>query len=207
MEYFKNLLNENKKLSQEFCKSLKKICLVESGDGSHAKDFNIDGEVTNNPSKVSDGFVSYYSSIITELRKHLFPLNEIAWRKVKSIPTKTNKSFKFNYFPRAMIEFQLTKLQQSNAGALDNLPPGLLKYSAKQISLLWYIINSSMNTGVFSSSWKIAKVTPVYKPGSVNKIENYCPVSILSVVLKVMEKEVQKQFSLYLEENKLISDF
>ena len=76
---------------------------------------------------MSDGFVSYYSSIITELRKHLFPLNEIAWRKVKSIHTKTNKSFKFKYFPRATIEFQLTKLQQSNAGALDNLPPGLLK--------------------------------------------------------------------------------
>ena len=65
----------------------------------------------------------------------------------------------------------------------------------------------SMNTGVFSSSWKIAKVTPIYKSGSVNKIENYCPVSILSVVSKVIEKEVQKQFSLYLEENKLISDF
>ena len=56
-----------------------------------------------------------------------------------------------------------------------------------------------MNTGVFPSSWKIAKVTPVYKSGSVKEIENYRPVSILSVVSKVMEKEVRKQFSVYLE--------
>ena len=64
-----------------------------------------------------------------------------------------------------------------------------------------------MNTGVFPSTSQIAKVTPVYKSGSVNKIENYRPVSILSVVSKVMEKEVHKQFSVYLEENRLIWDF
>ena len=39
----------------------------------------------------------------------------------------------------------------------------------------------SINTGVFPSSWKIAKVTPVQKSGSVNEIENYHPVSIISV--------------------------
>ena len=99
---------------------------------------SINGEVTNNPSKVSNGFVSYYTSIITELKKRLFPLNEITWRKVKSIPTKTNKRFKFNYIPRATIEFQLTKLQPSKADGLDNLPPGLLKDSAKNKSPPYY---------------------------------------------------------------------
>ena len=82
----------------------------------------MNGEVTNNTSKASNEFVSYYTSIITELKKHLFPLNEIAWRKVKSIPTKTNKRFKFNYIPRATIEFQLKKLQRSKVAGLDNLP-------------------------------------------------------------------------------------
>ena len=82
------MLNENK-LPREFWKTLKKIYPVKSGEGGHIKNFNIDGEVTNNPSKVSNSFVSYYTSIITELKKHLFPLNETEWRQVKSIPTKT----------------------------------------------------------------------------------------------------------------------
>ena len=119
------MLNKNKKLPQEFWKTLKKIYPLKSGDGGHTKNLNIDGEVTNNPLKVSNGFVSYYTSIITELKKHLFPLNEIVWRKVKSIRTKTNEKFKFNYIPRATIEFQLTKLQGSKAAGLDNLPPKL----------------------------------------------------------------------------------
>ena len=149
----------------------------------------------------------FWPTGITELKKHLFPLDEIAWRKVKSIPTKTNKRFKFNYIPGATIEFQLTKLQRSKAAGLVNLPPRSLKESAKEISSsLCYIINRSINNGVFPSSWKIAKVTPVYKSGSVKEIENYSPVSILSVVSRVMEKEVHKQFSVYLEKNKLISD-
>ena len=67
-------------------------------------------------------------------------------------------------------------------------------------------IKQVYNTGVFPSWWKIAKVTPVYKSGCVKEIENYRPVSILPVVSKVMEKEVHKQFSVYPEENKLISD-
>ena len=133
-------------------------------------------------------------------------MNEIARRIVKSIPTKTNKRFKFNYTPRQTTEFQPKNLQRSKAAGLDILPPGF--YSARGISSsLCYIINRSIYTGVFPPTWKIAKVTPVYKSGSANKIENYSPVSILSVVSKVMEKEVHKQFSVYLEENKLISNF
>ena len=59
---------------------MKKIYSVKSGDGGHAKNFNIDREVTNNPSKVSNGLGSYYTSIITELKKHLFP-----WMKFRSV--------------------------------------------------------------------------------------------------------------------------
>ena len=73
--YFKNLLKE-KKIPQEL-EDLKKNYLVKLGNGGHAKNFNIDGEVTNNPSKESNGFVCYYTSIITELKKHLFLLNEV----------------------------------------------------------------------------------------------------------------------------------
>ena len=122
-------------------------------------------------------------------------MNEIAWRKVKSLPTKTNTRFKLNYIPRATTEFQLTKLQRSKAAGPDNLPTGLLQESAKEISSsLCYTINRSTNTGVFPSSRKIAKVTSVYKSGCVKDIENYRPVSILSVVSKVMEKEVINNF-------------
>ena len=124
------------------------------------------------------------------------------------MPTKTNEKFEFNYIPRAKKEFQLIKLQRSKAAGLDNLPPGLLKDWAKEISSsLCYIINRSINTEVFPSLWKIAKVVLACKSGSVKEIENYHPVSILSVESKVMEKEVHKQFLVYLEENKLISDF
>ena len=63
--YFKNLLNEKKKLSREFWKTLKMIYLVKSGEGGHAKNLNIDGEATNNSSKVSLDFVNYYTLIMT----------------------------------------------------------------------------------------------------------------------------------------------
>ena len=51
--------------------------------------------------------------------------------------------------------------------------------------------------------WSISDIKKNY----VNEIKNYHPVSILSVVSKVLEKEIHEQFSAYLEENNLISDF
>ena len=44
--YFKNLLKE-KKIPQEFWKTVKKNYLVKLGTGGHAKNFNIDGEDMN----------------------------------------------------------------------------------------------------------------------------------------------------------------
>ena len=61
--YFKNLVNENKKLPREFWKISKKIYPVKLGDGDHVKNFSINEEVRNNPSKVSNGFISYHASI------------------------------------------------------------------------------------------------------------------------------------------------
>ena len=51
--------------------------------------------------------------------------------------------------------------------------------------------------------WSISDIKKNY----VNEIKNYHPVSILSVVSKVLEKEIHEQFSAYLEENNMISDF
>ena len=102
---------------------------------------------------------------------------------MKPIPTKTDKGCKFNYIPIATIEFQQTKLQQSKVAGFDNLTTGLLKDLDKEVSSsLCCIINRPINTGVFPSSWKTAKVTPVDKAVSATKIKNYRPGSILYVV-------------------------
>ena len=70
---------------------------------------------------------------------------------------------------------------------------------------LWYIINSSIIEGEFPDSWKISKVTPIWKQkGSKKDKTNYRPVSNLKSASKVLEIIVNQQILRYFELNKLL---
>ena len=53
-------------------------------------------------------------------------------------------------------------------------------------------------------SMKYARVKPLYKKNSPLEVGNYRPVSILSIVSKVVEKGVYKQLINFLQENNLL---
>ena len=54
---------------------------------------------------------------------------------------------------------------------------------------------------------KTAKVVPLYKKNSKSEPENYRPVSILTVMSKILEKTVHKQLENYLKSEKLLYDY
>jgi hypothetical protein len=47
------------------------------------------------------------------------------------------------------------------------------------------IYNVSLRSGVFPDEWKLAKVKPLYKKGDRYNIQNYRPISIISVFAKL----------------------
>ena len=64
---------------------------------------------------------------------------------------------------------------------------------------LTFIINLSLETGVVPTEWKMAKVIPIFKSGSMAEIDNYRPISILPTLSKILEKMVHKQLMKHLE--------
>ena len=50
----------------------------------------------------------------------------------------------------------------------------------------------SLNNGIVFASWKIARLTPIFKKDEESNVENYRPVSILSVPSKMLEKATSK---------------
>ena len=69
---------------------------------------------------------------------------------------------------------------------------------------LLFIVNKSISSGQFPSVWKEAKVKPLFKSGSKEDVNKYRPTSILSTFLKLIERKVEKQFSQYLSDFKLL---
>ena len=62
---------------------------------------------------------------------------------------------------------------------------------------LLHIVNHSLTTGRVPLIWKLATVVPLHKGGSVTDPSNYRPISILSVVGKLVEKLVCTQLLEY----------
>ena len=74
---------------------------------------------------------------------------------------------------------------------------------AKPLSLIFH---RSLIEAQVPNNWKLANVTPVFKKGSRLAPSNYRPVSLTSVVCKVMERVVRDALMLYLETEGLITN-
>ena len=55
-------------------------------------------------------------------------------------------------------------------------------------NIRFYIFKVSTQRRIFADSLKIAKVTPIFKSGDKDNVNNYCPVCILPVFSKVLER-------------------
>ena len=83
----------------------------------------------------------------------------------------------------------LRNLDNSKAHGPGGIPARLLTETAYQIApSLCDLFNKSLRTGVVPQDWKLANVVPVYKKGDKEHVENYRPISLLSLISKVLER-------------------
>ena len=82
----------------------------------------------------------------------------------------------------------LQHLDVNKATGPDGIASRLLKETDQQIELsLSQLFNKSMDFGIVPDDWKIANIVPVLK-GNKDQVENYRPISLLSLVSKIMER-------------------
>ena len=67
------------------------------------------------------------------------------------------------------------------------------------------LFNKILKTGNFPDKLKLADITPVFSKNNPLEKENYRPVSVLRVVLKIFERTMQKQVTLFTK--KLLSPY
>ena len=63
----------------------------------------------------------------------------------------------------------------------------------------------SLKEGIVPLEWTEANIIPLFKKGSRNKSENYRPVSLTSVICKLLERLIKDHLVDFLVKNKLIN--
>ena len=68
---------------------------------------------------------------------------------------------------------------------------------------MYQLCNLSIKLNFFTRSCKIAKVKPLFKKGSKTNPQNYHPISLISLLSKIIERIAYDQTEEFLSKNKL----
>ena len=97
----------------------------------------------------------------------------------------------------------LLKLDATKASGPDGISNRMLKHTAHAIApSLTKLFNLSIRTGQVPCDWKTSSVVPIPKSsGASDSIANYRPISLLSVVSKLLERHISNSVSKHLSEH------
>lgn len=89
----------------------------------------------------------------------------------------------------------------------DGLHPRVLKELAVEIGpIVTLLFQTSVDSGIVPEAWKEAIVSPIYKKkGSKKEPVNYRPVSLTSILCKIMERVISERIISHLDHFDLIS--
>ena len=99
-------------------------------------------------------------------------------------------------------------LDNGKACGLDGIDVRILKAGSPVLSVhLSTIFNMSITCGKVPKCWKIKRVTPLFKKGDTSDLNNYRPISILSISMKIFEKIIHRQLYDFLSQHNIISRY
>ena len=98
---------------------------------------------------------------------------------------------------------------ESKSCESDPVPTNLLKEILPQvIKPITKTINTLLESGIFASQGKVALVKPLLKKTALALVaSNYCPVSSLPFLSKVLERCVVNQFTAHCDANNLFLSY
>ena len=106
-----------------------------------------------------------------------------SYRKRKVV----ENTFSLSPVTRYKIMQQLSSLKVDKSSGLDGIPARFLRDAASVLAdPVAHIVNLSITSEVVPSSFKDARVSPLFKKGSKTDPGNYCPVSILKVLERLV---------------------
>jgi len=213
-DYFDNQIEENKCNPKKLWNQFKKLGYQHEVKSDSNIVLKIDGENCHDNNSIANHFNSYFTTVASKLVEKLpvakglysvfSSLFENFYRQKSPSLCKLNLSHVSENF----VYKELCSLNTSKSTGLDDIPARFLKDAAPVVKLpITFLINMSISEGKVPDDLKFAKVKPIFKKKDRLMPENYRPISILSIVSKILEKAVFIQLEQHLKRNNLMYEF
>ena len=167
--------------------------------------FTINNERISDKNKIVNEFNSYFAHIGPKLASNICPpFNKHFSEFLQNILSNT---LNFSNATDVTISTIINTLKPKSSTGYDRLFSKLLKRIKNPlIPVIVFLINQSLNSGIFPDSLKIAKILPIYKKDDEHILSNYRPISPLPVISKVFEKAIFKRLHEFFKLNNVYYD-
>ena len=154
----------------------------------------------------ADDFNRHFATVCSRIAAELAASDSPSPLPPRPPPRVTTASMRLQPATLPELSHALRQLSSSKAVGHDGVPLHAVRQCFPVIGPhLLHLINTSIRSSVFPSSWKLAHVVPLHKSGSRDEAANYRPISILPVLSKVCEKVVCTQLTSYLSSSHVLS--
>ena len=178
----------------------KKYCKSISAVGA-----NSSSPLVNDPSKIANNMNFHFATRGHHLAAKL-PHSEKHFSDYLT-PRNDAGSFMFRPIEPEEIITEILTLSSNKSYGLYSYLIRLLNCSRQILGeTLAIIFNTSIESGIFPTKLKIAKLIPIFKAGDATAPSNYRPISLLSIFNKIFEKPIYKRLNSYIISKKIISE-
>ena len=152
---------------------------------------------------IAELFNNFFVNIGPTLAKEIKTDHTDPLQYIESTPSN---SFYLAPVTQTQVFTLFAGLKENKASLI--VPNKLIKLATEQLSAPFTeIYNESILSGEFPEIFKISKVTPIFKSGSLSELGNYRPIAVISPFSKVLERLVYDQLVSYLEKECLLFNF
>ena len=156
---------------------------------------NKEGTLVTDDKEKAELLNKQFSSVFTQEDKNNIPEFE---------PHQVTSTLENFIIHEAEVKKKLKSLRTDKSCGPDEVHPYLLKALADtMVKPLTKIYNISLQTGVVPAIWKEGVVTALFKKGSKQSPANYRPITLTSIICKILEKLIIEKLQKHLKANNL----
>jgi hypothetical protein len=199
--YFEQKIQLNKKNPKKTWDILKEATYGTANQSTIDK-ITVNNTPVNDPGQISNEFNKFFTSVGKQIAEAVDPVSK---DPLDYVTTNCNRDLSLGIMSQADFINIVNNMEPKNSSDINGMSTKMIKEVKFEIATpLVHIFNLSLNEGIFPESLKCSRTIPIFKAGNPLLCDNYRPISLLSVVSKILEKYVANKLSYHLAENNLL---
>ena len=163
---------------------------------------NEEGREVSNPTDVSNMFCNYFSSVATYLDNRI-PQSQSD--PMSYMPPRITSSFFATPASLNEVIDIIKALPNKNCG-IDSIPIFIYKKLSPFLApIICDIFNTSVSEGTFPNILKLARIIPIHKNKSLQVVNNFRPISILTILSKLIERLMKCRTERFIDKNNILT--